>query len=144
MRSDQACLQGIRTLLAVNSTVVVEHEYGREVSHESWRYYPDDNPPRGLHPGDTRAALAPYLAHHVRGALACYLQPSRQAHSPYRILTQVYGDSFKWVLYGDDDTMFFIDGVLDLVQTLDADLPYFITGAAWNAHGLDQTIARLS
>ena len=46
--------------------MVVEHEYGREVSHESWRYYPDDHPPRGLHPGDTRAALAPYLAHHVR------------------------------------------------------------------------------
>ena len=43
---------------------------------------------------------------------------------------QVFGDSYKWLLYGDDDTMFFIDGVLALVQNLDADVPYFITGQA--------------
>ena len=41
---------------------------------------------------------------------------------------QVYGDSYKWVLYGDDDTMFFIDNVLALLGTLDPELPYFITG----------------
>ena len=43
---------------------------------------------------------------------------------------QVFGDTYKWLLYGDDDTMWFIEGVLKLAQTLDHELPYFITGAA--------------
>ena len=59
------CMQGIRTLVAVNSSVVVEHEGDFKAQGEYWRYYPDDNPFRGLHAGDTRAAVAPYLAHHV-------------------------------------------------------------------------------
>ena len=40
----------------------------------------------------------------------------------------MFGDSYKWLLYGDDDTMWFIEGVLKYVQTLDHDLPYFVTG----------------
>ncbi len=32
------------------------------------------------------------------------------------------------MLYGDDDTMFFVEGVLDLVKDLDPDMPYFVTG----------------
>jgi len=31
-------------------------------------------------------------------------------------------------MYGDDDTFFFVDGVLELLQDFDPSLPYFITG----------------
>ena len=37
------------------------------------------------------------------------------------------GPSYKWLLYGDDDTQFFVDGVLRLVQDFDPDVPWFIT-----------------
>jgi len=33
-------------------------------------------------------------------------------------------------LYGDDDTFFFVDGILELLQDFDPELPYFITGTA--------------
>ena len=39
------------------------------------------------------------------------------------------GDQFKWLLYGDDDTFFFIDAVLKTVENLDPEIPYFLTGA---------------
>ena len=67
-------------------------------------YYPDDIPPRSFYRGDSRAALAPFLAH------------------------KEFGDTYKWLLYGDDDTQFFIDGALRLAQDFDPDLPWFITG----------------
>lgn len=67
-------------------------------------YYPDDVPARSFYKGDSRAALAPFLAH------------------------KVLGDSYKWMLYGDDDTQFFLDGALRLAKDFDPDLPWFITG----------------
>ncbi len=32
------------------------------------------------------------------------------------------------MLYGDDDTLWFVGGVLDLLKDLDPDMPYVITG----------------
>ncbi|KAK9864797.1 hypothetical protein WJX84_005872 [Apatococcus fuscideae] len=40
-------------------------------------------------------------------------------------------NNYKWILYGDDDTVFFIDNVLDLVKDLDHNMPYFISDAIW-------------
>ena len=57
--------------------------------------------------GDSRAALAPVLAHKA-------LAPG----------------SFKWMLFGDDDTIFFVDSVLEFLQDFDPNLPYFISGGA--------------
>ncbi|KAK9817252.1 hypothetical protein WJX72_011896 [[Myrmecia] bisecta] len=98
----------IRTLIATNNTELAEqrNEAGRGIN-EAWQFYPDDKPLRALHPGDTRAAVAPFMAH------------------------TVFGDSYKWCLYGDDDTVWFIDGILDLVQDIDPDMPYFITDHLW-------------
>lgn len=72
--------------------------------NETWMYYPDDTPLRSMYAGDSRAALMPFLAH------------------------KVFGATYKWVLYGDDDTIFFIDTILRLLQDFDEHLPYFITG----------------
>ena len=63
----------------------------------------DDSPYRSFHKGDSRAALAPFLAH------------------------KALGKSYKWLLYGDDDTQFFVDGVLRLVQDFDPEVPWLLT-----------------
>ena len=55
--------------------------------------------------GDTRAALAPFLA--------------------YR---DVPDKDFKWLFYGDDDTLFFVEAAKSLLNSYDPSLPYFITG----------------
>jgi hypothetical protein len=39
-----------------------------------------------------------------------------------------FGDTYKWLLYGDDDTYFFLDAAMNVLQHLDPDLPYFLTG----------------
>ena len=41
---------------------------------------------------------------------------------------QMYNGNYSWMLYGDDDTLFFIDSVTELLQDFDPSLPYFITG----------------
>lgn len=42
---------------------------------------------------------------------------------------QYLGDTYKWMLYGDDDTLFFVDGIVSLLQDFDPEMPYFISGA---------------
>ena len=55
-----------------------------------------------------RAGVTPFLAAHLQGY-----------------------DSFKWMLYGDDDTVFFIDNALDMLEGLDHNMPYFLTDHLW-------------
>lgn len=63
-------LQGIRTYLAVNdSAVVAAKQQEAMVFQETWEYFADDQQLKALHPGDTRAALAPFLAHQVTSGL---------------------------------------------------------------------------
>ncbi len=55
----------MRTFVALaNETVASEYAHFGD-SPEVWGYYPDDEPLKGLHPGDSRAALTPFLAHEV-------------------------------------------------------------------------------
>ncbi|KAK9867583.1 hypothetical protein WJX84_007677 [Apatococcus fuscideae] len=100
--------KGIRTFLAVNDSAVVDAKQKEAaVFKETWQFAADDAQLKALHPGDSRAALAPFQAH------------------------QAFGDTYKWMLYGDDDTMFFVEGVQNLVKDLDPDMPYFITDHLW-------------
>lgn len=39
--------------------------------------------------------------------------------------------NFKWLLYGDDDTVFFIENALSLLEGLDHNMPYFLTDHLW-------------
>ena len=41
---------------------------------------------------------------------------------------QEYEGDYEWMLYGHDDTFFFVDGALDLLQDFDPSVPYIITG----------------
>ena len=97
-------LQGVRTYVAGNSPAPDVLVQEGKLHNETWSYYPDDAPLRSLYGGDTRAALVPYLAH------------------------ASFGDTYKWLLYGDDDTVWFMESVMRLLQDFDPDLPYFITG----------------
>lgn len=99
-----AVLQGVRTYVAGNSPAPDVLVQEGKLHNETWSYYPDDAPLRSLYGGDTRAALVPYLAH------------------------ASFGDTYKWLLYGDDDTVWFMESVMRLLQDFDPDLPYFITG----------------
>jgi len=100
--------KGLRTVVAVNDTDLAEaFNQVADAWQEKWVHWPDDEPLRGNYRGDTRAALVPFLAH------------------------QTLGDSYKWILYGDDDTLWFVDNVLDLVKDFDHNLPYFITDNIW-------------
>ena len=55
-----------------------------------------------------RAGVTPFLAAHLRGY-----------------------ENFKWMLYGDDDTVFFVDNALDMLEELDHNMPYFLTDHLW-------------
>ena len=55
----------------------------------------------------------------------------RAAIAPFLAAKEMGLDSFKWVLYGDDDTVFFIDGALDALQNLDYNMPYLLSDDVW-------------
>ena len=106
--------QGVRTFVAGNTPAPDVLVQEGKLHNETWSYYPDDSPLRSLYGGDTRAALVPYLAH------------------------DSFGDSYKWLLYGDDDTVWFMESVMRLLQDFDPDLPYFITGGSRSSLGYRQ------
>lgn len=55
----------------------------------------------------------------------------RAAIAPFLAAKDMGLDSFKWVLYGDDDTVFFIDSALDALQNLDYNMPYLLSDDVW-------------
>ena len=160
-------LQGLRAFLASNESLPRDERAQAEAAGETWGVYPDDTPLHTLAlQGDSRAALAPFLAHRSRCCLPlgspppiqyahtvsgeCCLQSvllSRWAgrltcesdlcslHAAGKHVAEVctfacrhFGDTYKWLLYGDDDTAFFLDAAINVLQHLDPDLPYFLTG----------------
>lgn len=56
---------------------------------------------------------------------------SRAATAPFLAAKEMGLDTFKWVLYGDDDTVFFIDGALDALENLDYNMPYLLSDDVW-------------
>ncbi len=58
-------LQDTKTFVALNESALAATHPNLSGSTEIWDYYPDDWPLKGLHAGDTRAALTPFLAHEV-------------------------------------------------------------------------------
>lgn len=96
--------QGVRALIASNEKPSAAQVEEGNMFNETWTWWPDDLPQRSMYVGDTRAAIVPFLAH------------------------KQLGDTYKWLLYGDDDTVWFMEGVLDFLADLDPDMPYFISG----------------
>ncbi len=103
-------LQGIKAVYVAELPATNERIAEGRQHNEFWGDYPDiwDEPWGRVHrPFDSRAAMAPFVAHQ---------------------LLKREGVDYKWLLYGDDDTMWFLSAVADLLRDYDSDLPYFISG----------------
>ncbi|KAK9847910.1 hypothetical protein WJX84_006722 [Apatococcus fuscideae] len=68
----------------------------------------EHNDPKWHKAGDIRAAAAPFLGNFTVGS-----------------------QNYKWLIFGDDDTVFLIDNVLKLVNEMDHKIPYFMTDHIW-------------
>ena len=115
-------------MITVNEAVSASVAAEAQRHDETYLVHPDRDPEMGRFsqfPGDARAALAPILAHqHLRAELAH--PTSREQRRP----------GYKWILFGDDDTLWFMEGVLQLLQTFDHNLPYVITDEIfWHTWG---------
>ena len=55
----------MRTFVALNESALAASRMNDTDAQEVWGYYPDDWPLKGLHAGDSRAAITPFLAHEV-------------------------------------------------------------------------------
>lgn len=59
----------------------------------------------------------------------------RATVTPFLANMTVGANNFKWMLFGDDDTVFVLDNVLRMLEHLDPNLPYFITDHLWYPQG---------
>ncbi|KAK9855489.1 hypothetical protein WJX84_001224 [Apatococcus fuscideae] len=115
-RATRAWRKGVRAVISQNQEVPddLKEEGGRY--QETYLHYPDRGPEAAgfsQYPGDARAALAPFLAARHVGL-----------------------DNFKWIMFGDDDTIWFWEGMLRLLEPFDHNTPYIITdGAYWHNWG---------
>ena len=66
------------------------------------------------------------LAHSLNTWHTC-----RASVAPFLAAKEMGLDSFKWILYGDDDTVFFIDGALKMLENLDHNMPYLLSDDVW-------------
>lgn len=55
----------------------------------------------------------------------------RAAAAPFLGNFTVGSQNYKWLIFGDDDTVFLIDNVLKLVNEMDHKVPYFMTDHIW-------------
>ncbi|DBA90820.1 TPA: hypothetical protein ACH3X1_004023 [Trebouxia sp. C0004] len=74
---------------------------------EQFADYPDLTD-RSFKMGDMRACMAPFIANNTAGI-----------------------DSYKWILFGDDDTVFYVDNALRMLETLDHTMPYILSDHIW-------------
>ncbi|KAG2454903.1 hypothetical protein HYH02_000733 [Chlamydomonas schloesseri] len=104
----------MRTLIMTSNETEVPHLNKVYAKYrERYEYFPDENEPdpkkwHAKFPGDFRAAVAPFAAH------------------------RHYGDSYKWMLYGDDDTVFFLPGVRKLLARFDPEQPLALSDNLWH------------
>lgn len=113
-----------RSIIVIESNASIEavpqqFKDGMTAAREQFAVYPDllEGPPAWHKPGDARAAMAPFLANQSSGL-----------------------DSYKWMLYGDDDTVFYLDNVLRMLEPLDPAMPYFITDHIWFLRSLTEEL----
>ncbi|CAL8466520.1 g6056 [Coccomyxa elongata] len=93
--------KGMRAVVALVQEPTDVEKAEAAANNETWVTFPDDSPRR-----------SPFFAGDSRAAMAL-------------------GDSYKWLLYGDDDTVFFPAAAMQLLGSFDPDLPYAITDNLW-------------
>ena len=55
----------------------------------------------------------------------------RAALAPFLANKTAAPNSYKWILYSDDDTFWFIDNALVYLSQLDPDMPYLLSDNIW-------------
>lgn len=100
-------------------------------NRETFLYWPNDNPRRSFYEGDTRAALAPFLVPTSGATYVTWAPPNPPPQAYQALQQQGVALDFDWMLYGDDDTVFFQRGTIALASTLNASMPYFLTDHLW-------------
>lgn len=123
VRASRAWRRGVRTVITSDQHPTPENSPpglldGAGKFKETWRTFQDIGDSElalGPRSGDLRAAIAPFVANLTAGGT----------------------DKYKWILYGDDDTVFNIDGVLKAVSGLNPDHPYLLTDALWFPEGIN-------
>ena len=58
-----------------------------------------------------------------------------RSHANQMILVPTGAQSYKWILYGDDDTLFAVENVLRVLEGLDHNMPYLLTDSLWWPEG---------
>ena len=116
-RESRGGASGVRIVFALdNATLAAEmQQHVGDFMNETYLYWPDrpaSKPSQPQLPGDTRVAILPWLAHQALGG-----DGKAGGKPPY-----------KWLLYGDDDTFFFMPGLKSLIRAYDHNLPYVISG----------------
>ncbi|GAX82097.1 hypothetical protein CEUSTIGMA_g9525.t1 [Chlamydomonas eustigma] len=116
----RAWRQGIRTFIATNASRHLpsfkkDNQTVESKDGETYRCILDEKYTSGVRfhgarPGDLRSAISPFLAH------AHYSNKS---------------ETYKWMLYGDDDTVFFIPNVISFLGRLNHMVPYALTDNLW-------------
>lgn len=82
---------------------------GRKKYRETYGSYPDAHASHvWSQPGDARAAVAAFAANQT-----------------------ISMDKYKWILYGDDDTVWVPENVLKMLNGLDHTMPYFLSDHIW-------------
>lgn len=78
---------------------------------------------------------------HERSLCVC-----RAALAPFLANKTAAPHSYKWILYGDDDTYWFIDNVLRYLDQLDPNMPYLLSDNIWTKERTsgDCNVAELS
>jgi len=106
--------RGVRTFVVSNCSEEAAKALSQKYKlyNETWVHVDDEVRNISIksysrRPGDFRAAIAPFLAH------------------------QYYKDTYRWMLYGDDDTIFYLHGVLRLVRRMDPAPPIAISDHLW-------------
>lgn len=110
IQASAAWRQELRTYIAVNTSLIPLARPVSPSDTELWRSYPDDVEEMmkwGCQTWEPRMALTPFFAH------------------------DAFQGEYEWILYGHDDTFFFVEGVLELLQDFDPSLPYVITDHFW-------------
>lgn len=112
-QATRAWRTGIRTYIATNTTEDAEAYTALYADlKEYYGFFPDEAENdkanwKANYAGDLRAGFAPWLAH------------------------KFFKGNYKWLLYGDDDTLFFMPGVRRLVSQFDHNVPLALSDNLW-------------
>ncbi|KAK9841228.1 hypothetical protein WJX74_002253 [Apatococcus lobatus] len=103
VRAGRKWRQGMRTVIGLDREPTHTEELEAKRHNEIWIFYPGDKAAGAWAAGASRSAMMPILAHKA-----------------------VEGE-YRWILYGEEDTVFFVDALQQLLKGYDWHLPYSLT-----------------